>query len=124
MLYGGLKESQADCNEIELANTGAVAFDHLLRYIYTGKINLTSFSEDILLEVLGLTHQYGFVELQSSISNYLKAVLNIRNVCLIYDIASMYQLTSLSDTCCDFMDHNASEIIKTEAFDQLSPVSF
>ena len=79
--------------------------------------------EEILLEVLGLTHQYGFVELESSISDYLKAVLSIRNVCLIYDIASVYGLMSLSKTCCEFMDHNAPDIIRSEAFFNLSPVS-
>ena len=78
--------------------------------------------EEILLDILGLTHQYGFVELEASISDYLKAVLNIRNVCLIYDIASVYSLRSLSRTCCEFIDHNASDIIHSDAFFNLSPV--
>lgn len=76
-----------------------------------------------MLEVLGLAHRYGFVELESSISDYLKAVLNIRNVCLIFDIASMYNLKSLCETCCEFMDRNASDIIQSENFFTLSPVS-
>jgi BTB/POZ domain-containing protein 9 len=76
-----------------------------------------------LLEVLGLANQYGFVELQSSISEYLKAVLNKHNVCMIYDIANMYSLRSLSDNCCLFMDHNAFEVLQMEGFRSLSPVS-
>ena len=75
------------------------------------------------MEVLGLAHRYGFVELESSISDYLKAVLNIRNVCLIFDIASMYNLKSLCETCCEFMDGNASDIIQSENFFSLSSVS-
>jgi len=78
--------------------------------------------EEVLLEVLGLANQYGFVELQSAMSEYLKAVLNIRNVCLIFDIASMYGLHSLCETCCQFMDHNAVEILQSEGFLALSPV--
>ena len=74
------------------------------------------------MEVLGLAHRYGFVELESSISDYLKAVLNIRNVCLIFDIASMYNLKSLCVTCCEFMDRNASDIIQSENFFTLSTV--
>ncbi len=74
------------------------------------------------MEVLGLAHRYGFVELESSISDYLKAVLNIRNVCLIFDIASMYNLKSLCKTCCEFMDRNASDIIQSENFFSLSSV--
>jgi len=79
--------------------------------------------EEVLLEVLGLANQYGFVELQSAMSEYLKAVLHIRNVCLIFDIASMYGLRSLCETCCQFMDHNAAEILLSEGFLSLSPVA-
>lgn len=75
----------------------------------------------MLLEVLGLANKYGFVELQSAMSEYLKAVLHIRNVCLIFDIASMYGLRSLCETCCQFMDHNAAEILQSEGFLSLSP---
>jgi len=78
--------------------------------------------EEVLLEVLGLANQYGFVELQSAMSEYLKAVLHIRNVCLIFDIASMYGLRSLCETCCQFMDHNAAEILQSEGFLTLSLV--
>ena len=73
--------------------------------------------------MLGLAHRYGFVELESSISDYLKAVLNICNVCLIFDIASMYSLKSLCETCCEFMDRNASDVIQNENFFSLSSVS-
>jgi len=76
----------------------------------------------VLLEVLGLANQYGFVELQSAMSEYLKAVLNIHNVCLIFDIASMYGLRSLCDTCCLYMDHSASDVLQSEGFLALSLV--
>ena len=78
--------------------------------------------EEVLLEVLGLANQYGFVELQTAMSEYLKAVLHIRNVCLIFDIASIYGLHSLCETCCRFMDHNAAEILRSDGFLSLSPV--
>ena len=78
--------------------------------------------EETLLEVLGLAHQFGFVELETSISDHLKAILNVRNVCLIYDIASMYSLRTLCQTCFEFMDRNAAEVIKSTAFLSLSGV--
>jgi BTB/POZ domain-containing protein 9 len=78
--------------------------------------------EETLLEILGLANQYGFVELQTAMSEHLKAILNIRNVCLIFDIASMYSLRSLCETCCQYMDHNAAEILQSEGFLSLSPV--
>ena len=41
MLFGGLRESNPGCGEIELQQTDAKAFRHLLKYIYTGKITLS-----------------------------------------------------------------------------------
>ena len=66
-----------------------------LRYIYTGNMSLGSLKEDLILDILGLAHLYGFQELETSISEYLKAVLSVRTVCLIYDTASLYQVISL-----------------------------
>ncbi len=76
------------------------------------------------MEVLSLAHRYVFSELTTSISEYLEAVLNNRNVCLIYDLASAYGLESLCQTCCEYMDRNAGEIIHTDAFLSLSSVSY
>jgi len=41
LLFGGLRESQLDCSVIELKDTPATGFHHLLKYIYTGRINLS-----------------------------------------------------------------------------------
>lgn len=75
-----------------------------------------------MLEVLGLAHKYGFVELQNAMSEYLKKKLSISNVCMIFDVASMYSLCSLCDRCCEFMDQNAAEILQSESFLCLSLV--
>ncbi|XP_065325463.1 uncharacterized protein LOC135932050 [Gordionus sp. m RMFG-2023] len=42
LLYSGMKKFLPDCNEIELKDAPNQAFKTLLKYIYTGKINLTS----------------------------------------------------------------------------------
>ena len=78
--------------------------------------------EENLLDILGMSHRYGFMELASSISDYLKAILNISNVCLIYDIANMYSLFSLCQVCKEFIDRNALDILHGEAFLSLSQV--
>ncbi|GIZ01715.1 hypothetical protein CEXT_34661 [Caerostris extrusa] len=75
--------------------------------------------EEMVLEILGLAHQYNFVELETAISDYLKAILNIRNVCMIYDMASLFNLSSL-EVCCSFVDRNALDIIHHESFLSLS----
>ena len=68
-----------------------------------------------------MAHQYGFVDLETSISDYLRAVLSVRNVCLIYDMASMYALQSLLASCHSFMDRHATEVILHTSFLSLSP---
>lgn len=94
LLFGGMRESSQ--HEVKLVDTPFVAFKHLLKYIYTGNISLHSYKEDMILEVLSLAHLYGFLELETSISEYLKAVLCVKSVCLIYDTASLYQLSDLA----------------------------
>lgn len=120
LLFGGLRESDPECRIIELKDTNAQAFETLLKYIYTGRVNLLDLREDILLEVMGLAHQYGFAELESAISGYLRAILSIHNVCLIYDVATLYSLDSLKQTCYMYMDSNAEDVMESEGFLSLS----
>ena len=123
MLFGGMRESSPDCNEIELPETSADAFEALLKYIYFGRLNLLDLKEDTLLDVLGLAHQYGFVELEGAISDYLRAILSIYNVCMIYDVASLYSLHALKETCYQFIDRNATDVMESDSFFTLSEVS-
>ena len=84
LLFGGMRESNQE--EVELGDTSLPAFRHLLRYlgmrrdntpehlvvcilpitwsparyIYTGNMSLNSFKEDLILDLLGLAHLYGF----------------------------------------------------------------
>jgi len=121
LLFGGMRESSQ--TEVELVDTSLPAFKHLLRYIYTGNMSLNSFREDLILDILGMAHLYGFQELETSISEYLKAILSVRTVCLIYDTASLYQLASLSTAALVFMDRHAMEILNHESFFGMSEVA-
>lgn len=118
LLFGGMKESQL--SDIELKDTPLGAFKHLLRYIYTGFMNLGSQKDELILDILGLAHQYGFQDLETSISDYLRAVLAIKNVCLVYDTASLYGLDVLVASCGSFMDRHAVDVIQHESFVSLS----
>lgn len=118
LLFGGLKETNQE--EVELKDASLCGFKGLLKYIYTGKLSLTDRREEEVLDILGLAHLYGFVELESSILDYLRVILNIRNVCSIYDAALMYHLESLKNVCLDFMDGHAMDVIQHESFLQLS----
>nr|XP_053640751.1 BTB/POZ domain-containing protein 9-like isoform X1 [Cherax quadricarinatus] len=119
LLFGGLRESRQA--EVEIKDTNLTAFNVLLKYIYTGWVSLSSEKEETVLEILGLAHQYGFEDLESAVCEYLKDALCIANICVIYDMASLYNLTNLKTVCEDFMDKNALPILNHESFYSLTP---
>lgn len=88
LLYGGLAESNQ--SEIRLHKTPVFAFKALLRYIYSGNITLSLMKEENILDILGLSNQYGFTEIEEFISEHLRQILSLSNVCLILDCAKYY----------------------------------
>ncbi len=76
----------------------------------------------MVLEILGLAHIYGFKELEESISEYLKAILNTRNLCTVFGASHLFSLYSLTEFCLEFADKHANEILKTDGFLNLSSV--
>lgn len=63
------------------------------------------------------------MELEASIADYLRDIVQVRNVCLIYDSARLYQIHFLNKVCSFYIDKHASDIIHHESFLQLSSVS-
>lgn len=121
LLYGGMKESNQ--SEIVLEDAPAKAFAILLKYIYTGRMYLMTLKEDVILDTLGLAHQYGFMELESAISEILRQLLALRNVCAILDTAHLFELEQLVRVCHNFLDKHANEILNHETFINLSESS-
>lgn len=75
-----------------------------------------------MIDVLGMCHEFGFVELETSIGEFLKEILSVRNVCLIFDSSRLYQMQFLYKVCIAYIDAHAKEIILHESFSNLSPV--
>lgn len=121
LLFGGMKESTQETIEMECPNTES--FEILLKYVYTGRLSLSNSKEDVIIDLLGLAHQYLFVELEASISDYLCQSLTIRSCCSVYDCARIYHLKRLMTESAAFIDKIAGSIIEHESFLQLSPQS-
>ncbi|KAJ8401182.1 hypothetical protein AAFF_G00387640 [Aldrovandia affinis] len=119
LLYGGMKESQPQA-EVPLEETRSEAFSMLLQYLYTGRASLSSAREEVLLDFLGLAHRYGLQPLEDSTSEFLRTVLHTHNVCLVFDVASLYCLSTLSAACCAYMDRHAPEVLASDGFLTLS----
>ena len=64
-----------------------------------------------MLEQLGLANRYGFSDYENAIVHYLKAIIETRNVCDIYNVANLYSLNYLESVCLNHLDRNASEIL-------------
>lgn len=122
LLYGGMKESQSQA-EVCLEDTRAEAFGMLLQYLYTGRASLSSAREDVLLDFLGLANRYGLQLLEDSTSEFLRTVLNTQNVCLVFDVATLYSLSALSAACCCYMDRHAPDVLLSDGFMTLSKVA-
>uniref|UniRef100_A0A2H1VX80 BTB/POZ domain-containing protein 9 n=1 Tax=Spodoptera frugiperda TaxID=7108 RepID=A0A2H1VX80_SPOFR len=117
LLYGGMRETNQA--EVEL-QAPLQAFKALLRYVYSGHMGLSMLREDTVLDMLGLAHQFNFQELETAISDYLRQVLALRNVCSVLDAARLYGLKALMDYCYNFLDRNAIEVLQHDTFLQLS----
>lgn len=116
-----MKESQPQA-EVCLEETRAEAFSMLLNYLYTGRASLSSAREEVLLDFLGLAHRYGLQPLEDSTSEFLRTILHTNNVCLVFDVASLYSLSALSAACCAYMDRHAPEVLNSDGFLMLSKV--
>ncbi|RNA10306.1 BTB POZ domain-containing 9 [Brachionus plicatilis] len=118
LFSSGMSETNSSCIQIKEAK--ASAFRLLLQYIYKAKVNLKNEKEELLIDLLSLAHQYGFVDLQKSVSDYLESILDVKNVCSIYEIASLYQLSSLGLHCLRFIDKNCLELLRQNSLLHLS----
>lgn len=72
-----------------------------------------------MLDVLGLSNLYGFVELKSEISNYLKNTKNIDNICNVLDASILYDLPALTQSCFLYFDAHAEEVLEHASFKEL-----
>ena len=93
----------------------------MLKYFYTGTIALPS-DVDLTLQILGLAHQYSFTNLETTITKKIQSLLNLENVCGVFNTANLYDLEKLLEVCHSFIDANVSEILGGDCFTDLSQV--
>lgn len=74
----------------------------------------------MILQLVGLANKYDFSTLQQAIIAYLKATLSVLNACVIYNVASFYQLKEMAEACSTFVDMHATEVMKADSFLSLS----
>ncbi|VDP15075.1 unnamed protein product [Heligmosomoides polygyrus] len=84
-------------------------------YIYTGKLELSTYKVEDLVAILQLAHEYGLVNIQQPIVDYLKKKLDISNVLIILRTAALL-FDDLTESCMKFADQHASDVLASKNF--------
>lgn len=86
MLYGPMKEGAAHV-DIDVPDLDETCFMNLLRFVYTAKAELTP---ETAMGTLYAAKKYGVQGLRSSCVKYLQQLLNVRNACMMYSQALLF----------------------------------
>ncbi|KAH9280028.1 BTB/POZ domain-containing protein 9 [Echinococcus granulosus] len=78
LLFGGLAETHSSI--IHLNGISPSAFFHVIEYIYTGKLCISSVTIEDAFDVLGLVCQYNFPDLQNDLTAHFIRSLTLQNV--------------------------------------------
>ncbi|XP_060557021.1 BTB/POZ domain-containing protein 3-like isoform X2 [Ruditapes philippinarum] len=101
---------------VEVKNIESDIFQALLRYIYSDTVNLT---EEIVFSLMETAHCYQVSCLVQYCADFLCTILSPTNACDILTHAILYELVSLRDICCSFIDNNVA-VLKSNGFLDLS----
>lgn len=120
LFRGGFSEAEQD--EIEL-KVPLEAFKSILKYIYTGRLSLSTLDCDLIIEIYDLAEQYGFGILKKAILDYLIVNLTLNNCVLILNASYLYSLDGLQAACMKFMDSHSTKLLNHDTFKDLSQTS-
>jgi hypothetical protein len=115
MLYGSMKE--AHTKEIPLPTIEPRVFELLQRYMYTGCMDL---KPDDVFPVMSAADQYDLPDLKRECGKMAHECINPENVATALHESSMMREHWLINECLKFIDQNASTVVESDAFLDLS----
>lgn len=113
MFFGGMAEKEP----ISILDVQPDAFKALLEYIYTDKINLTSF--DQACELCYGAKKYMLPNLVEECTKYLWSDLFPKNACRAYEFAKLFEEPILMDKCIDIICNQTDEVLMESSFDEV-----
>lgn len=84
------------------------------RFMYTDDANLEGVDEAI--ELLSMAHMYQITCLVDHCIVFIRNNISLSNVCKCLQYALKYNITMLRDVCCDVIDTNTIDVLKTDGF--------
>ena len=115
MLYGGMKE--AHTREIPLPSITPRVFSLMRCYMYTGCIDI---EPDDVFPVMAAADQYDLSALKRECGKMAHECINSENVATALRESSMMREHWLTSECLKFIDQNASAVVESDAFLDLS----
>ncbi|XP_026850157.1 BTB/POZ domain-containing protein 9-like [Drosophila persimilis] len=119
MLYGGMSVSNE--RQIRLESVPLEAFKVILRYLYSGKLHISTL--DASCEVLGLANMYCLLEVESALVKHLLENMTVSNVWMILDMGHSHNLSQLANRCLKYIDNNGDQMLEHDTFQMLSKQS-
>lgn len=113
MFYGGLAK---DVQEVEIPDVEPVAFQNLLRYLYTDEIQLEA---DNVLATLYAAKKYIITHLAQACVSYLETSLSARNACVLLSQGRLFEELHLMQRCWEVIDAQAEEALCSEGFSDI-----
>lgn len=113
MFFGGMAEK----DPIAILDVQPEAFKALLEYIYTDKINLTSF--DQACELCYGAKKYMLPHLVEECTKYLWSDLYPKNACRAYEFAKLFEEPMLMDKCIRIICNQTQEVLQESSFDDV-----
>ncbi|CAH1977283.1 unnamed protein product [Acanthoscelides obtectus] len=113
MFFGEMPEK----DPIPIVDVQPDAFKALLEYVYTDRINLTSF--DQACELCYAAKKYMLPHLVEGCTKYLWSDLNPRNACRAYEFGKLFEEPLLIDKCIQIICDKTREVLSDTSFDEV-----
>ncbi|XP_050435258.1 BTB/POZ domain-containing protein 9-like isoform X2 [Adelges cooleyi] len=112
LLFGEHIESRE--TKVPIKEGSATSVKVLLKYIYSGRINLSDLESNVVLELLILSNVYQFSNLQFSLTEYLLSNTDVHNVSTLLAVALYYQIKELEIGSLNFIDFYVLDVLQSE----------
>ncbi|XP_052223641.1 BTB/POZ domain-containing protein 6-like [Dreissena polymorpha] len=114
MFCGTLAESN---DVIYVPDIDPSTLDNLLRYMYSGKVEINT---DTVLSLLYTAKKYDIPGLASQCKTFLNDNLDAENVCTVLDQAIVFDDEEMKAKSLEFIMNKSESVLKTDAFSRMS----
>lgn len=121
LLFGQPWEAFKTTGKIPIESVNDVeAFKAVLKFIYTGDVDLSDGCLPFLIEMIRLARMFSLCTLEETLKSQLKGLISIDNILKIYEVSLVFWYQDILAMCTDYIDNNAEAIMTHESFLSLS----